>query len=48
MFGSDWPVLTLAGNYRDWYDSTLDLTDPWSEGEKRNFYDDHSVRFKRL
>lgn len=48
MFGSDWPVLTLAGKYQDWYDFTLYLTEGWSESEKRNFYHDNAVRCYRL
>ncbi len=48
MFGSDWPVLTLAGNYQDWYDFTLDLTNQWSNSEKKNFYHDNAVRFYQL
>jgi len=48
MFGSDWPVLELAGKYQDWYDFTLHLTEGWGESEKRSFYHDNAVYFYGL
>lgn len=33
MFGSDWPVLTLAGSYRWWVDLVLELVDDLSPAE---------------
>lgn len=48
MFGSDWPVLTLAGRYQDWYDFTRHLTEGWNESDRRAFYHDNAVRFYRL
>jgi L-fuconolactonase len=38
MFGSDWPVLTLAGQYMDWYGFTQRWTSSWSADEQRSFY----------
>ena len=44
MYGSDWPVLTLAGTYGDWYRFTHGLTMGWSAAEQRRFYGDNAVR----
>jgi L-fuconolactonase len=38
MYGSDWPVLTLAGSHSGWYDFTRSLTRGWSDEEVRRFY----------
>jgi len=38
MYGSDWPVLTLAGGYADWFQFTARFTEPWSDGERHGFY----------
>ena len=44
MYGSDWPVLTLAGTFADWYGFTERLTAAWSAAERRAFYADNAVR----
>ena len=44
MYGSDWPVLTLAGSHAGWYDFTRSLTSGWSEGEARGFYSGNAMR----
>jgi len=38
MYGSDWPVLTLAGDYAAWFRFTEWLTKAWSDAERRDFY----------
>lgn len=38
MFGSDWPVLTAAGRFADWYDFTRRVTAGWSAREVACFY----------
>jgi L-fuconolactonase len=38
MFGSDWPVLTLAGSYGDWYRFTERFTAAWTADERSDFY----------
>ena len=48
LYGSDWPVLTLAGRYADWYGFTQRLTERWSTGERERFYRDNAVRFYEL
>jgi predicted TIM-barrel fold metal-dependent hydrolase len=44
MYGSDWPVLTVAGSYCDWYGFTDRFTAGWSATERRRFYADTAVR----
>ena len=48
MFGSDWPVLTLAGEYTDWLDIMQHLTESWSDGERNAFYRDNAMRVYNL
>ena len=48
MYGSDWPVLTLAGTYADWYGFTERLTAAWSAAERRAFYADNALRIYKL
>ena len=44
LYGSDWPVLTLAGDYGTWYGFTERLTKAWSAGERSQFYGDNAAR----
>jgi L-fuconolactonase len=48
MYGSDWPVLTLAGSYGDWLDFTRRLTAAWSATERQLFYGDNAASFYSL
>lgn len=48
MYGSDWPVLTLAGEYRDWFDFTQSFTSDWSDAERNRFYHDNAKRVYHL
>ena len=48
VFGGDWPVCTLAGGYRAWYDFVNNWTLEWTESEKLNFYYNNASRFYRL
>lgn len=48
MYGSDWPVLTLAGSYADWVNVTRALTTGWTPDAVRRFYCDNAVRFYAL
>ena len=48
LYGSDWPVLTLAGNYASWFDFTTHITDSWSDHERRQFYGENAARVYRL
>jgi L-fuconolactonase len=44
MYGSDWPVLTLAGSYCDWYGFTERFTAAWSAGDRSHFYEGNAAR----
>src|SRR5437867_74098 len=48
LYGSDWPVLTLAGEYTSWFEFTARFTDAWSTDERRRFYYENAVRVYRL
>jgi L-fuconolactonase len=48
VYGSDWPVCTLAGGYHDWYNFVSEWTSDWSEQEKINFYHENAKQFYRL
>jgi L-fuconolactonase len=48
MYGSDWPVVTLAGNHAGWYDFTRRVTFSWTESARRAFYSDNAARVYRL
>jgi len=43
IYGSDWPVLTLADSYCDWYGFTERWTAPWSAAERSGFYGDNAA-----
>lgn len=45
MYGGDWPVLTLAGTYRAWYQFTLRFTRNWAERERAGFYRENALGF---
>ena len=38
MFGSDWPVVLLAGSYKKWVDTLLEITKGCSETELNNLF----------
>jgi predicted TIM-barrel fold metal-dependent hydrolase len=44
MYGSDWPVVTLAGSYCDWYGFTERITSGWSAVERSHFYEGNATR----
>jgi L-fuconolactonase len=44
LYGSDWPVLTLAGDYGAWYGFTERFTRGWSATDRRRFYADNAAR----
>ena len=44
LYGSDWPVLTLAGDYADWFSFTARFTEGWSEDERQRFYANNATR----
>jgi predicted TIM-barrel fold metal-dependent hydrolase len=48
MFGSDWPVCTLATTLRGWLDALLFLTQQNTESERRKLFRDNALRAYRL
>jgi L-fuconolactonase len=48
MWGSDWPVLNLNGDYARWHDTAKILTDRLSETDKHALFGDNAQVFYRL
>jgi predicted TIM-barrel fold metal-dependent hydrolase len=45
MWGSDWPVLLLAGGYLQWLEIATDLTSKLSDAERAYIFGTTAVRF---
>jgi len=48
MYGSDWPVVRLAGTYAHWFGFTQRFTSGWTTDERRAFYSGNATRFYKL
>jgi L-fuconolactonase len=48
MYGSDWHVLELAGNYPDWVDIVGEITAGCPESERRKLFRENAIAFYRL
>lgn len=48
LYGSDWPVSTLAGGYRAWWEALEWALSGISPSERRNFFSDNAVVVYRL
>ncbi len=48
VYGGDWPVCTLAGNYQDWYNLVIHWTESWTKDERLDFFAHNAIRFYRL
>lgn len=48
MFGSDWPVATLASSYRRWFETALSFLSELSADEQRKILRENAIRFYRL
>ncbi len=48
MFGSDWPLCTLAGPYRDWVSAVKAVVSGRSDEDQRRLFRDNAVRFYAL
>ena len=48
MFGSDWPVCTLAASYRQWFDALNFLVADASEENKRKLFRENAGKVYRL
>ena len=48
MFGGDWPVITLAGDWKDWHAIVAEHFDACSEPEQQKLFHANAVNFYRL
>ncbi len=48
MYGSDWPVCTLAATYTQWFDVLAHAVEGASEDERRKLFHDNARSFYRL
>jgi L-fuconolactonase len=48
IFGSDWPVCTLAADYGRWVDTAQELTEGCSAGERMAIFGGNAAAFYRL
>jgi L-fuconolactonase len=48
MFGSDWPVCTLAATYRQWVEALRTIVASWNEEDRRKLFHDNAARFYGL
>jgi L-fuconolactonase len=48
VFGSDWPVATLAVTYGRWVETLSDLTADWSDSARSKLFRENARRFYRI
>ena len=48
MFGSDWPVCTLATKYREWFEALLSAIDDASDAEKNRLFYQNALEFYKI
>jgi len=48
LFGSDWPVATLAGGYRAWREFTDRFASTWSVADRQRFYAGNAIHLYGL
>ena len=48
MWGSDWPVLTMAENYSNWFDLAMDYCNNFSESEKNMIFANTAKNFYNI
>lgn len=48
LWGSDWPVLNLVGDYAKWRDVTAELLDQLSDNERSAVYGGNAIKFYDL
>jgi predicted TIM-barrel fold metal-dependent hydrolase len=48
LFGSDWPVCTLASSYTRWVEALSSLTQSAGEANQRKLFHDNAIRVYRL
>ncbi|ORE01369.1 amidohydrolase 2 [Rhizopus microsporus var. microsporus] len=48
MFGSDWPMCTLAASWQEWFEVLSDIVDHWTNEDKQKLFVTNAVRIYRL
>ncbi|WP_316803780.1 amidohydrolase family protein [Pedobacter nototheniae] len=48
LFGSDWPVMLLAGNYPRWLQLLKSYTKQFTETERNNFFSENTKAFYKI
>ena len=48
MWGSDWPVLTMADSYGNWFDLAMDYCSSFSQDEKNKIFSLNAKNFYNL
>lgn len=48
LFGSDWPVCTLSGTYKQWVNALGSLTQNADESNRRKLFHDNAIRIYQL
>ena len=48
MFGSDWPVCTLAASFRQWAETLIALTNDYGEENQQKLFYENALRVYRL
>ena len=48
MFGSDWPVCTIAATYQEWVDALLWAVEEASDAEKNSLFYENASEFYNL
>ncbi len=48
MFGGDWPVVTLAASYKQWFETVQAFVAQLSANEQRKIFHDNAIQFYRL
>lgn len=48
MFGSDWPVCTLAASYKQWVEALVSLTNGAGESNQAKLFRENAIRIYRL
>ena len=48
VFGSDWPVCTLATPYARWVETLDELTADWTDAARAKLWRENAIRFYRL
>ncbi|CAO3692417.1 unnamed protein product [Rhizopus microsporus] len=48
IFGSDWPMCTLAASWQEWFEVLSEIVDHWTNEDKQKLFVTNAVRIYRL